>query len=395
MVSKMNILFAVTIIGILIGLAGVVAAQPPFDKIENAKDKYEDAKENYKEALEKYKKAKGKFNLRDKVGFQNAKKYLHTGGETSQRWLEKLKIFVERSKINETEKEKLLNEIDGYIVRIRECVDKIDGSQSPEELRENAREMKQVWMEVRLSVRSMVGQIAGMQLKEVIQRAEQVEFRLEARIGALSQIGQDTTELEELLVDYSENLEKAKENLELAMQQYTEAKNTGNMGKFLEADRYMREATKFVKMAFGDIKEFIYKVKSMKVGKGQIFFGNETGEIWVSGNGTAKFKGSAIVTVRGNGTLKVSPEDAVVSVTGYGSKIVEGGVVTIQGDGKVVVRGEGITVEITGENIRLFAKGKGTVFLDGEGIYRVKKLPEEEMSAAIQYSGNETLEIGI
>jgi hypothetical protein len=364
-------------------LAGtvVVAAQAD-DMGMNIKEKYEEEKEKYMEAREKFLESKKKYkDMRNQFTFNNAKRYLNGGCNVAEKWLERFRNFLERSKIDEEKKMELMAEIDDHMATIENYRLKIDESETPEELRNTAREMNQAWIEMRIRLRAMVGEVAAYRIENVIERAENVSVRLENKIAVMAGYGIDTSPFESLLEEYNEHLQNAREYLQASI-------NLFESGDIAEGNKELRKSTNEIKKAFGVIREFMKEMQ--KVRAGNVFYGYESGEVWAYGNGTAEIRGSVVVNVRGNGTLIVSPAEAIVTVVGFGSSEEENGMAVFEGEGRAVVRGENITVSITGNNISLFAKGKGTLMLEGEGIYRVKKLPEEEM---IQQEYNETTDV--
>ncbi len=383
-VKAISIMLVLIVAGMAIGTA---AAQPGFEQ----KEKYE----KYKEAWDKYKKAKQEYiqthqkyrDLKNHMAFDHAKKFLTNGCNFAERWLERFRIYVEHSKIDDTKKQEFLSEINEYINLINDKKAKINDSQTPEELRNAAREMRQTWNEIRLKLRVMVGEVAAFKLQLIVQKAEGVKVRLEERIQQYEAYGLDTTELENILNEYSKHIEHANESVNMALALYEE-------GKIIEANNELRTATKELKEAFKNIKEFVYRLRE-KASHGMVFFGNETGEVWAHGNGVVKLTGDAVVNIRGNGTLIVKPIDAVVSVVGFGSSVKdeENNTIIFEGIGKAIVRGKSVTVSMTGEKITLFAKGKGYLYLSGTGYYRVKKLPESPMQGA-SYNNETTVCIG-
>ena len=136
-----------------------------------------------------------------------------------------------------------------------------------------------------------------------------------------------------------------------------------------------------------------YKCLCFSFQEGKIFFGNETGEAWVSGEGTAEFTGTAIVVIRGNATIEVA-QRSIVTLVGFDVKSVEGGMSRISGEGKAVIRGENITLKVESHDFKLIVKGYGTLTLDGKGTYRVKESPQAEMSEELPYEGSVTIEFG-
>ena len=380
-------LISLMLVLLMVGMA-VAAAQPNSEDVKEKYEKYKEAWENYENAKQKYVQTHQKYkDLRNQIAFNHAKRFLNNGCSFAERWLERFRLYVENSKIDDVKKQEILSEIDKYINTIEEKRVKINDSQTPEELREAAKEMRQAWNEMRVNLRAMVGQVAAFKLQTVIQKAEGVEVRLEEKIQQLEAYGIDTSGLETILDEYSGHIQNANESVNSALALYEE-------GKANEANKELKEATKELKEAFNNIKKFVHRYRE-EVSQGKIFFGNETGEVWAHGDGTAKLSGDAVVNVRGNGTLIVSPIDAVVSVVGFGSSTKDeaNNTVTFEGNGKAIVRGKDITVTITGERITLFAKGNGSIYLSGTGYYKVKKLPDAPMQES-SYGNETTLCIG-
>ncbi len=384
---------------------GIAVAQPvkikddmaPMQKYQEVKEKYQGAKEAYEKAKEQYAGvAQEHRNLENKTTFDKARKFLHSGASMAERWLERLRVHVENLgtdvEIKEEVKLRLLAQINESIAKIEEKKRKIDEASSPEELRESARELRDAWREVKVTMKSVAGQIAVIKVKTVIDKAELVQLKLEERIEELNVSGVDTSRLVALLEEYSTKLDLAKQKLEEANETFVSMTPENADVKFREGHMLIREATQYIREAFQDVRQIVRELNQIKVGK--IFFGNETGEVWVRGEGNATFTGTAIVVIRGNATIDVEPEDAIVTLVGFGVKSVEGGVSRISGEGTAVIRGENITVKVEGGDFKLVVKGFGTLFLDGKGIFRVKESPQAEMSEETPYDGTITIEFG-
>jgi hypothetical protein len=196
--------------------------------------------------------------------------------------------------------------------------------------------------------------------------------------------GEDTAKLEELLADYEENIELARENVEEAKDTLSDATT---LEEVREGHKLIIEASRYLKDAFKDVR-----LMTKEYRKG-VFFGNETGELFAKGDGKAVIQGTGIIVVQGNGTVTVDPDTAVKAATGFGAKTTGGGISEIKGKGVVVVRGENVAVTIEGVNLKIVAKGHGSVYLEGNGTYKVKKLPTSEMIEE-EYDGAVTIEFG-
>lgn len=371
------------------------------ERAEEIREKYRERAEKYREFKERYEKEREEYmKMREKARdlrgekFEHAKRFVWAGGNMGIAYLERLRLYVETApRISNESREEILAQIDEYTSLLEEKVNKVNESTTPEELREAVKELRDTWMEVKKGIKGIVGQIVAAKLETVIDRAELVESRLEEKIVALQQAGVDTTKLEEILSDYSEKIDLAEEKIEQAKEKFKEAGSAEDMDRLIaEGHSLLRDATRYLKEAFKDVKEFVKELMP-RLREGRIFFGNETGEVWAKGDGIAEITGDAIVRVTGEGTLKVTPADAVIKVVGFGNRS-DGDKVTYTGEGKAVIRGKDITVRIEGEDIVLFAKGKGSLYLEGEGYYRVKKLPGEEMTDETEFEGSLTVQFG-
>ncbi len=370
---------------VLLLLSSTVSAVPGMGgqgykaKVERARENYENAMHRYNDVKEKYQKARGKA-----VNETLAKDFLLRGIDVVENWLNVLERRINNMAIDNETRDELIEQINEYRDRLDEMRDRVNNAETIEELREVAKDLRNLWIEIRNGIRGIVGQVVVAKLNAVVEKAEQVELRIEEKIEVLNENGYDTSALSALLEDYSNNLDLAREKLDVAKEKFKD----GTPEEMREGQQAVKDAMGYLRQAFSDVRKIINILKDIRTGK--VFYGNKTGEVWAMGDGVAEISGSAIVVVRGNGTLTVSPSDAVVSVVGFGN--VEDG--TYTGHGKAVIRGKDINVRIEGTDIKMFAKGHGTLLLDGTGVYRVKKLPGEEMTEETPYSGTVEVTFG-
>lgn len=350
-------------------------------------------KEDYNKAKEEYMKYMKLKEKRRGFGFVEAKNFIITGGKFAISYLERLKIYINNSpRISNDTKKELREQIDQYIITIEEKIDNVTSAKNVSELRSAIKDLKDSWENIRVGIKSIIGQIIVARLEYVIDRAEFVEAKLEERLNELKTAKDVNTynisKLEDILNNYSEKIKLARESLEAAKNKFKEMKNGKDVNKlFKEGNDLLKEVNRYLKDAFNDVKLF-FKEFIMVATYAHIFYGNKTGEVWVSGNGEIRLEGDLIAHIKGNGTLMVEPRNAIISVVGFRS-LNEDGKVIYMGDGKVVIRGKDVKIFISGENIKLYAKGSGTLYLNGEGYYRVKKLPKEKMSDEISYTETE------
>ncbi len=358
--------------------------------IQRAKEKCEQAKHRYEKAKEMYMKLR-MHGLKDPETFRYAKQYVCFGVDYIGRWLERLMVQVQNENMGEDQKEKLMVRIQNCLMALNESKEAVNSSTTPEELEESVEKLKKTWNDIMIKIKSIVGQIAVAKLEVVISKTEDVALRIEGEIEALNATGVDVTELEELLNDCLEKLDLAREKLEEANEKFEDMLTADNPNElYVEGRHLLMEARDLIREAFADIKEIYHEIQHLRVG--QLFFGNETGELLVVGSGTAEISFTGVALIIADGDVTISPAASVVTIVGFEGGV-EGGVSMVSGHGKAVVRGENVTVKVEGDFMRIFVKGKGTATLSGEGIYKLKRSPHEKMEEGT--FGNVTLEFGV
>ncbi len=359
--------------------------------IQKARQMCERAKMKYERAREMYMKLRAR-GLKDPETFRYAKQYICFGVDYVERWLEKLMVQVQNANMGEDQKERIMERIQNCLTALNESKDAVNSSTTPEELRNAVSELRKTWNEIRIEIKSIVGQIAVTKLEEVINKAEDVALRLESEIEALNASNVSVTKLEQTLNDYLEKLNLARQKLEDANEKFEEMANASNPNElYVEGRHLLMEARDLIREAFADIKVIYYEIQHLRVG--HLFFGNETGELFIVGNGTAEIHLTGVAVILANGNATISPATSVVTAVGFESSVKDG-VASMSGHGKAVVRGKNVTIRVEGDFIKIFAKGKGTATLSGEGVYKLKKSPHEKIVEE-QYSGNVTLEFGV
>ena len=351
---------------------------------KKAREKYTMAKKRYMEL-----KARG---LNDPEAFRWAKQYIYSGVDYAERWLERLRVQVQNANMGEDQKERLTVRIENCLMALEEKKAKINNSKNPEELKEAVKDLRKTWNDVKIEIRSIVGMLATNKLEVLVSKAEDVVAKLEGEIEALEASGVDVSKLKELLNESEENLNLAREKLEEAYDKFEEMADADNPNEvYVEGKQLLKEAREHIKKAFTDIKAIYREIRQLRVG--QVFYGNETGELLVVGSGSAEVQFSGVMVVLATGNVTVNPSAAIVTATGF-EENVEGGVSKLSGDGKVVIRGKNVAVKVDGDFMRIFVKGKGTATLEGEGIYKLKKTIKEKMIEDT-FSESITLEFGV
>lgn len=311
-----------------------------------------------------------KLGLRSKEGFEYAKLYIVHGLLSVEDFLNLVKVNVISLNLSNDTKEEVLSEINGIIYNLQKRIENVNNTTSPEELRKAVKEVREYWISVKPKIRIYGELFVVSKFYDIAERAEMIGMNIQANA---------TENVEVLLDEYFEHVDKAKELLE-------EAK--GKIVRGEDAMEEIREARKELIQAFVTLRD-IYKSLGIEKLR-ELQLGNETGQLWAEIEGNLSVSGQVVVVLNGNGTVDVN-EESVVTVVGFGKVGESNGKVTYEGKGLIVAKGD-VNLSAKGE-FKMFVKGRGVVYLEGKGEYRIKPLPEEEMVHS-ELRGNETLMVG-
>lgn len=336
------------------------------EKIHHARNASENAKQQYAEAKKNYSETKQEGN----PDLGQAQVMMQAGTGYMSSWLDRIELQVlDASNMDDNRRLAILEKIEEYQNQTREKREMINNTTSIQELRDLGNGLNNYWSEMQVFIKSVGYQIAGAKVDNIIGDARGVEVRMAEKIAEMEASDADTSKMERLLNEYQEKVNGAKENIEKAQSILFNATSTRDL---VEGQNLVKEATNQIKQAFKNVQQMANEYQ-----KEWKFFGNETGEVFATGDGTADVSVSGIVVAKGNGSINVTggslttPTDLGDEITGNSS--------WITGEGVYVVRGESVSVNISGEDIYLFTKGQGSVSLTGNWSYKIKELPQSEM----------------
>ncbi len=349
------------------------------EKIHHARNASEKAKQQYAEAKQKYTKTKQE----GKPHLGHAQVMMQAGTGYMEAWLERIELQVlDASNMDDNRRLAILDKIEEYRNETREKKEMINNTTSIQELRGLGKGLNNYWDEVEVFIKSVGYQIAAAKLDNLVGNARGVEVRMAEKIAEMDAADADTSKLKKLLNEYQEKVNAAKESIQKAQGILF---NATTIEELIDGRNLVKEATNQIKQAFKDIQ-----LMATEYQKNLKFFGNETGEVFATGDGTANVSVSGIVVAKGYGSINVT-EGSLTSATDFGDKIT-GNSSQMSGKGVYVVRGDNVSVNLSGEDIYLFTKGQGSVNLAGNWSYKIKELPDSEM--VFNETTSETLTFG-
>ena len=401
--EKMNTLiistFAkATIIMLLLGLftPALVYAAPPLEqsltvreqdqlfreRVQNARQSYQDSREKflYSRAILEDSRTSGTiFDLKNAT-----RNFLFRTIDYTIIRLEVLEARAIRAEEGDFAPFIISDNIGYYMNQLKDLEDDVEAAETREEFQAVINEIRDIWQHADLESRYFILGTANNRVDLFLVCGESVSDRIESKIKRLAGEGVDTGKLEQLLKEYDNALEEAKDTHREVKEIFGThngfdddgvLENAEDASKFLdEANRLMKETHKQLEDTYSVLRGIFAELKQHRSGSADL---SGTGTLTASGNGKATMSGNMEMEISArSGVLTITDYDgnAEVDVTGYGTKEDLGnGAVRYSGfDGTASISGSSVTVVILGDDIELIAEGIGSAVLRGYGTYKIE-----------------------
>ncbi|MEW6529174.1 MAG: hypothetical protein AB1391_04755 [Candidatus Micrarchaeota archaeon] len=360
---------------------GLEAAEEKYGNMKaqyiQAKNVYTDARQDWITAKDKYMHYKSAENLTNAL--DKAKAFMSKACTAIEKYLRMVRAKVETTTgIDETERAKILAELDADIAGIQQIKTDVESATTKEDLKNAANKVRNKWNDVKVHVKRFVGKILSAKIDYTLDKLDNVSKRIQTKIDELKASEVDTAELEALLVDFNSQVALAKEQHELAKAKFEQIQNVQDADRLSrEGHEFIKKASRYLKEVDATLKDIIEKLKE-KTGTKEI---GGIGNLYADGDGKVALTGAGTIKITGtNGTLTIVDYagDVQITITGKGTKSVNGNTTTYTGfDGAATIIGSNMQVTIEGTNIDLEASGTGTAVLTGIGTYRTSKTGAE------------------
>jgi len=230
--------------------------------VEILKNRFNKIRNHIKSAKSKYMSARAKYEelkhrgLKDPETFRYAKMFIGNGIEVAKGWIEMLMVQIQYANMGEDQKNRITVKLENCLGILEVLEDKINSSETPEELKANVKSLKDNWSEIMITVKSALGQLAVVKLENVLNRLENVTVKVESKIP------ENRTDLLELLSDCRQRIESAREKLESANEKFEAMESAENPNKlWLEGIELINEAKEQIRLAFKDLKKIYIELK--------------------------------------------------------------------------------------------------------------------------------------
>ena len=254
---------------------------------ENRKDmkiKMDDAREalkNSKEGIQKSKidlrQCKDKSseeckNIR-KLVVQNTKQYMEQIVEKLAIYLDRTKMKVQESKLDETRKQETLDRIASnqkLVVEVKVKVEALSDTATKDEAKEVTTSLKETWKEVQATMKYVNSLLVEKRIGNVIEKVNHLDIRLESVIAKLKQKGIDTTQIQIKVDEFNKHIITAKLKRDEALKLFETAKASPGFETssiMLKANQLLKESHEELKQAHEILKEIVKLVKEQQAGK--------------------------------------------------------------------------------------------------------------------------------
>ncbi len=246
-------------------------------KVENlfrkriiAEDNLKAARERFETAKEKYSKAKSDFAGEKKAfldaikaknetaAMEHAKLFLTDAADVIINYLEKVKSRVEdNDDLTEEEAAEIIAEIDEKISEIEDAKEDIENADTKEELKEAGKVIVNAWARMKHRVRLHVANILKSNVRDILERAEHLETKLDKALAKLEEKGYDISGIDDKVDEFSEKIDDAREKFKTAQEKIREARELreDNESTQEEIDALVDDAKELVKDAHNDLKD--------------------------------------------------------------------------------------------------------------------------------------------
>ena len=188
--------------------------------------------------------------------FEKAQEDLITIADRLIQYLEKVKSKVESAEnLNSTEAQEAIAKIDNLTAKLEDAKDELEAATEQDDLKEGAQMIREVWKDMKYSAFRYAERVIYSEVGQIFSRSELLEKKLEIVIGRLNDNGVNTTEMEELLDDFSAKIDDAREKMKDANDLFSEAKDLRAENKTEEAKEKLEEAKNLTREAHQDLKD--------------------------------------------------------------------------------------------------------------------------------------------
>ena len=240
----------------------IQAANQAFQK---AKEQYNKAKQFQEQAMNEFLGLRAQLQLCQDSGedclelegelLEKAKDNLIGIADRLIQHLEKIKSKVESDEnMDSDEAQEAIDKLNDLILELEDAKDDVEAATNKEELDEAAQEIRDIWSQIQYTGFRYAERVIWGQVKGIFVRSEMLEKKLETVLDRLESKGVDTSELEDLLDQFSDYIEDARSKMGDADDKFGEAKELRAQGDKDGAKQALEEAKSLTREAHQALK---------------------------------------------------------------------------------------------------------------------------------------------
>ncbi len=248
------------------------------DKLQEKKYIFEESKKELQKTRLEFKQCNNKKseecqNLR-KLVKKDLKSYLLSLTEKLSTSLDKTKLRVKDSKLDETKKESIYLRIEKdqeTINLVKTKIDLLSETSEKDNINVVSKELKEVWSNIQTTLKFVNSVLVEKRIGNIVERADNLELRLDKIIAKLKEQGADVSQIQLKIDEFNKHVEIARQKRDESIKLFAEAKIIDHPGaeikeKIKMAHEILKEAHQELKKAHEILKEIVKLIKEQKNG---------------------------------------------------------------------------------------------------------------------------------
>jgi len=263
--------------GIPVMVAEETSKKTVSQRLQEVRERYQAVKEQYLTHKQLYLNARARWLAvrekfatgKDNATFEIAQNFLNKSSALLVRYLDVVKYKVESARfIDEAKKAELVSELEGYMETLQADHEAIVAAQDREAIKEAAKKAREDWNSIRPQVKRIIGEILAARAQLIIDKAQNVTARIDAKIAELKEAGKNTTALEQLNEDFKEKITIAQEKHDMFVAKLEEVKTSENARGLLKAaDEFLRDANKYLVRSYKTLRQIVREIRYAETGE--------------------------------------------------------------------------------------------------------------------------------
>lgn len=228
------------------------------------KGMYEDAREDFMKMRLRWRQFRAANESPELIA--KAKDFLTKAVDRGITHIELIERWVEKINISDEEKSELTAMLEENKAKLEGLKDDIEAATTKQEIEDIAKQIREVWLNIRVDVKKVVGIGMNARIKHILNRMELLSEKLNERIEKLKESGVDTSSLESLLSKFNSHLDEANANYEKAKEKFKEAATPKEIDDLMRAgNQYIKEAHKHLRLAHAVLVEIVKELRQSKI----------------------------------------------------------------------------------------------------------------------------------